>query len=105
IVELRRFTRAPLEKALEFQTKNSERRCAGVAKDICVGGMFVQTDEPAAFGAEVVVHVTLTPDNKALRLPGIVRWTRPNGMGIQFGLIGVRETHAITEVVKRSEEG
>jgi type IV pilus assembly protein PilZ len=102
-VELRRFTRAPLEQPLEFQAKNEGRRHRGLAKDISVGGMFVQTDEPAPFGAEVVVHLTLPSDNKELRLPGVVRWTRPNGFGVQFGLLGVRETHAITEIVKRTE--
>jgi type IV pilus assembly protein PilZ len=102
-LELRRFTRAPLEQPLEFQTKNGGRSSRGLAKDISVGGMFVQTDEPAPFGAEVIVHVTLPSDAKELRLPGVVRWTRPNGMGVQFGLLGVRETHAITEVVKGAE--
>ena len=33
-------------------------------------------------------------------LPAIVRWTSPVGMGVQFGLLGVRETHAITEIVR-----
>jgi type IV pilus assembly protein PilZ len=102
-VELRRFTRAPLERPLEFQTKNSDHRYRGLAKDISVGGMFVQTDEPAAFNAEVVVYLTLPSDTKELRLPGVVRWTRPNGMGVQFRSLGVRETHAITEIVKQSE--
>jgi type IV pilus assembly protein PilZ len=102
-VELRRFTRAPLEQPLEFKTKSSDRRIRGLAKDISVGGMFVETEEPAAFGAEVVVHVTLPADPRELRFPGVVRWTNAHGMGVQFGLLGARETHAITEIVKENE--
>ena len=33
-------------------------------------------------------------------LPGVVRWVRTDGMGVQFRLLGVHETHAITEVTK-----
>jgi hypothetical protein len=33
-------------------------------------------------------------------LPGVVRWVRDRGMGVQFGLLGVQETHAITELEK-----
>ena len=102
-MELRRFTRAPLEQPLEFHTKNDGRRVAGLAKDISVGGMFVQTEEPAAFGTEVIIYLTLRGDAKELRLPGVVRWTSGNGMGVQFRLLGVRETHAITEIVTRNE--
>ena len=104
-VELRRFTRAPLELGLEFTIKTADGRFPGVAKDISVGGMFIQTESPVKFGGEVVVYITLPSDTRELRLPGIVRWTRPNGMGVQFGLIGARETHAITEIVKKANVG
>ena len=102
-MEFRRFTRAPLEQPLEFVLKNVEGRSKGLAKDISVGGMFVQTEIPVPFGAEVVVYVTLPGTAKEIRLPGVVRWKRPDGMGVQFGLLGARETHAITEIVKKAE--
>ena len=34
-------------------------------------------------------------------LPGIVRWVKPGSMGIQFGLLGARETYAITELLAK----
>ena len=88
---------------MEFTQKNADGRSKGLARDISVGGMFVQTEAPAAFGAEVIVYITLPSDPKEMRLPGVVRWKRPDGMGVQFGLLGARETHAITEIVKRAE--
>jgi PilZ domain len=102
-VEFRRFTRAPLEQPLEFVQKNVEGRSKGLAKDISVGGMFIQTEVAVQFGAEVVVYLALPGLAKELRLPGVVRWKRPDGMGVQFGLLGARETHAITEIVKKAE--
>ena len=102
MVELRRFNRAPLEQKLEFADKGADaaERIEGMARDISVGGMFVETDFPAAFGAAIVVYIKLPAEKKELVLPAIVRWTKSTGMGVQFGLIGARETHAITEVVK-----
>jgi hypothetical protein len=60
--------------------------------------MFLETDSPAAFGADVIVHVTLPGRQEALSLPGVVRWVRGGGMGIQFGLLGAVDTHVITEL-------
>jgi hypothetical protein len=42
-----------------------------------------------------------------IQISGIVRWTTPHGFGVQFGLLGVRETEAlltITSGLSRSEE-
>jgi type IV pilus assembly protein PilZ len=102
-VELRRYTRAPFAQPIEFSPKGEGARVAGTSRDLSLGGMFVHTAAPATFGAEVVVHLTLPSEPKELSLPGVVRWTRPDGMGVQFGLLGARETHAITEVVRQVE--
>ena len=73
----------------------------GRGKDISVGGMYVETEQPLAFGAELVVQVTLPGQKAAFSIPAVVRWVRAGeGMGVQFGLIGARETHAITELTK-----
>jgi type IV pilus assembly protein PilZ len=32
-------------------------------------------------------------------LPAIVRWVTAKEMGIQFGLLGARETYALTELL------
>lgn len=79
----------------------SKERARGRAKDISIGGMFVETATPVEFNHPLTVYVTLPGQNAPFALPGTVRWTRPDGMGIQFGLIGARETHAITEVTDK----
>jgi hypothetical protein len=53
------------------------------------------------FNGEVVVHVLLPGQRAPFALPAVVRWSRAGeGMGLQFGLLGARETHAITELTK-----
>lgn len=101
MVELRRHPRVPFDHPVEFATKGSEVRSAGRSKDISLGGMFIVTSAPLAFGTEIVVHLTVAGHRTPLAMPGVVRWSRPGqGMGLQFGLLGARETHAITELTR-----
>jgi type IV pilus assembly protein PilZ len=62
--------------------------------------MFIETATPLPFSSELVVHVTLPGQRAQFALPAVVRWTGKDGMGVQFGLIGARETHAITQLTK-----
>ena len=73
----------------------------GLAKDISIGGMFVETSESVAFGTELTIVGRFAGTKADLRLPAIVRWTKPDGFGVQFGALGARETHAISELLKR----
>jgi len=66
--------------------------------------MFIETAHPAAFGAEVTIHVHVPGEPSAYVLPGIVRWTADDGMGVQFGLLGAKETYTITELVAAHEK-
>ncbi len=77
---------------------------AGEATDISLGGMFIETKTPASFGDDIVVHVHVPGEPSAFTLPAKVRWTSHEGMGVQFGRIGARETHAITELVAAHED-
>lgn len=97
-VEQRRYARAPINSPATFTAKGSTESILGLAKDISVGGMFLETAAPAAFGAEVVVRVVLPGTTSEVALPGVVRWIRDGGMGIQFGNLGAKETHVITEI-------
>jgi type IV pilus assembly protein PilZ len=102
VVEQRRYKRAPIDLELEFAAKSSPQRFSGRLLDISVGGMYVQTAKPLPFGAELTVYVTLPGQRAPFALPAVVRWTRRDGMGVQFGLIGARETHAITGLTRGS---
>ena len=101
VVEQRGHARAPLDSPVSFSLKGRAGKTAGVARDISLGGMFIETAAPAPFGASVIVHVTLPGADDAFDLPGVVRWVRDGGMGVQFGLLGAVETHLITEISRR----
>jgi uncharacterized protein (TIGR02266 family) len=103
VAELRRHQRAAIDVPVEFVAKGSSERFAARSRDVSVGGMFVLTATPLPFGADLVLHVTLPGQKAAFALPGVVRWSKTGeGMGVQFGLLGARETHAITELTKEA---
>ena len=103
-VELRRYERTPIDVPVTFSRKAApgepveERAGEGRATDISLGGMFVATSAPLPFGSEVVVYMAFPKQRGTFALGGVVRWTHAGGMGIQFGLLGARETHAIANV-------
>lgn len=94
----------PFTEPVVFSPKGSEKRNTGASTDISLGGMFIETAHAEAFGTEVVVHVHFPGEPSACALPGIVRWTSTDGMGVQFGNLGAKETYTITELVAAHEK-
>ena len=72
----------------------------GLARDLSVGGLFVESERDLAFGTSLTV-VAKSLAARELRLPAIVRWAGPGGFGVQFGLLGAYATHAIVDLVKK----
>jgi hypothetical protein len=72
----------------------------GHSKDISIGGMFIESETPVSFGTEVSIVLRLPKAKADCRLPAVIRWLKPGGFGVQFGLLGARETHAISELMK-----
>jgi hypothetical protein len=70
------------------------------AKDISVGGMYLDATEQPPFGTQVTMIGRLPGAKKDLRLPAVVRWSKSGGFGVQFGLLGALETHLISELMK-----
>ena len=65
-----------------------------------VGGMFLEVSHSPAFGTELTIVGLLPGAKKELRLPAVVRWVKPGGFGVQFGLLGALETHVLSELMK-----
>ena len=51
------------------------------------------------FGEPLRLYLLLPGMKVETRVAGIVRWTKPEGLGIQFGAMGARETYALTELL------
>lgn len=101
MIEQRKYARAPINTPLFFFVKGSTDEREGTGKDIAIGGMAIETQQPASFGESVIVQVSLPGSDDILALPGTVRWVRNGVMGIQFGLLGAVETHIITEISRQ----
>lgn len=96
--EKRSYYRKVVEYPVEFSVVGESARDSGLCRNLSLGGVHIETDAPAPFGARVTVHLSL-PGLGPEGLPGIVRWVRANRMGVQFGLLGARETYAITRAL------
>ena len=97
--EKRVHQRATLDVVVHVQAKGGadwETRSV----DISVGGLFLTGQSEAEIGSEVVLALEL-PKLGAVELPGFIRWTAERGFGVQFGLLGARETHAIGNLVRK----
>ncbi len=90
--------RVCVDLPVECTDTASGDRVAGRVTDISLGGLRMETPAQLAFGAAVVVHIHLPGAADALAIDAVVRWTRPGAVGVQFGSLGVRETHLITEL-------
>ena len=72
-----------------------------VAITVSIGGAFMSTTGQFAYGDSVIVHVHLPGLDAEIAIPCTVRWMMKDGCGVQFGVMGVRETHALVEIAKR----
>jgi type IV pilus assembly protein PilZ len=107
MMDLRRTSRVPLQTAVEFMSESDDVpvRMGGVARDISLGGIFIETEASCAEGERIVILLTLPEGRREMSIPAIVRWTAKDGMGVQFGLLGARDTHEIATFVAARETG
>lgn len=96
--ELRRFERIAFRTDAIVAAEGAEEDLIGETRDISLGGMFIE-GVTAAYGSHVTVSLTLAGTRDSLALRGVVRWASHDGIGVQFGLLGARETHVLTEIV------
>jgi hypothetical protein len=80
---------------------NGDVRVVGRTRDISLGGAFIETDRALAYGARFQIEIKLPVLATPAVIEATVRWTGPEGMGIQWGSLRARETWAINQLVKR----
>ena len=99
MAEQRKHHRVPI--AFEVTCIESDASSfTGTMRDISIGGMFVVAERNLAFGTALTL-VLKGVAARELRLPAVVRWSEPQGFGVQFGLLGAYATHVIVELVKK----
>jgi type IV pilus assembly protein PilZ len=97
--ERRRHTRKQVDLPTHYQLAGGERIAAHLA-DISIGGAYVDhVPKAPPFGTNVILWVVI-PGSKELSLEAVVRWLKPGGMGLQFGMHGAKETYVLTEYMR-----
>jgi hypothetical protein len=97
--EKRSHPRVPIEATFSCEPAGGaafQAKC----KDLSVGGMYLEASSSPVFGTELTIVGRLPGAKKDLRLPAVVRWVKPGGFGVQFGLLGAVETHVLSELMK-----
>jgi type IV pilus assembly protein PilZ len=64
--------------------------------------MFIETLQSVAYGVPIKVFLQLPGLEHEAVIPSTVRWNQPDGMGVQFGPMGVRETHALLQILEHN---
>ena len=100
MTEQRKHHRVPIDLAVTCTPPDGES-FEGAAKDISLGGIFVESERKLVFGSTLTL-VLRGVAARELRLPGVVRWSEPRGFGVQFGLLGADATHAIVNLVQKN---
>jgi type IV pilus assembly protein PilZ len=96
--EKRKHLRVPIALAVLCEPVHGEPFTA-ITADFGLGGSRLESSEVHAFGTELVLSLRLPGSRDLSRLPAIVRWTKPNAFGVQFGPLGARDTKAIAELM------
>jgi type IV pilus assembly protein PilZ len=100
VTENRKHPRKLIASEVAYQVGAGERieaRC----RDLSLGGMFIETPAPPPYGTAVRVFMQLPGLQTETAVDAIVRWWKPTGMGVQFGVMGARETHGLTELLAK----
>jgi hypothetical protein len=79
-----------------------ENRATGWVVRLSVAGVEVESLQPPPVGAEVIVWVELVIGEGELALRGRVQWASAARFAVQFGPLGVKETHAIVRSSRRA---
>ena len=100
MTDKRRQARISFQAEATFRLPTDES-LAGRIMDISVGGAYFKLSEGLSapvFGTEGVLVITAAGARGPLALPGTVRWAKAAGFGVHFGLLGAKETHALTQL-------
>lgn len=91
------------ERALKVTIAHDEGEFEAVTQNISLGGMYVITEETLSYGAKVKLSVYLPALREDVALDATVRWTKPDGMGVQFGSLRAREVWAFNQLFNESD--
>jgi type IV pilus assembly protein PilZ len=101
VTEKRKFPRTTvdLEGTLLVDGAHEETRVK--VRNLGIGGLFLTANISLSFGAKVTVTIDFPAPVGRLVFPAVVRWRDNDGTGLEFGLLGAKQTHAIAQLMRR----
>jgi Tfp pilus assembly protein PilZ len=97
--ELRKHTRVPLELLLQVTCDSIAQFRSVHARNLSVGGMFIETETPRAVGASVFFQFTVKDGGTLIEGLGRVVHASKTGMGIEFLSVLEPSASIITKLV------
>lgn len=97
--EKRKHPRQAVDLEATVTVEGDTDAIIGRVRDLSIGGMFFVGVGRPAFGTKVKVSIGFPKGT--LEFPAVVRWGGDDGFGLQFGLVGAKETHAITQAIRK----
>jgi hypothetical protein len=100
LLERRQPTRVPVELPLVVEHAGGQFRA--VARNLGLGGAFIEADQAPAYGTRVAVLIELPGTAELSSLPAVVRWQNADGFGVQFLQLGAHATYALSALTTAS---
>lgn len=88
------------ERQLDVVVIHEGQRLECVTQNVSLGGMYLLTPAALPYGTKVQVEVFLPALREKVTIECTVRWSKPDGMGVQFGSLRAREVWALNQLFK-----
>ncbi|MBL9023113.1 MAG: PilZ domain-containing protein [Myxococcales bacterium] len=95
----RSHTRTDITLAVAFEAVEGGAAIEGCARNISLGGAYIDTMYPSSFGSKVKLKLPLPGIAGETTIDATVRWCSEGGMGVQFGPMGAVVTHALMRLM------
>ncbi|MBI5507399.1 MAG: PilZ domain-containing protein [Deltaproteobacteria bacterium] len=94
---------------VKVRSPDGRRASAEKIRNISLGGVFIEMDDPLPFGTDIDLEFTLPEDPRVVQCKGFVVWstkTSPEraeglkGIGVRLMDIGVRDMRLLNEFIE-----
>ena len=69
-------------------------------KNISLGGMYLLSEAQLPYGTDVKLRVDLPALKEDAVIEAVVRWQKPDGIGVQFSSLRAREVWALNQLFR-----
>lgn len=106
----RAHPRVPTSVTVTIRVPGGGDFTANRLTNISLGGVFIDMDEPLAFGTEVSLEFVLPVKAKTIQCRGLVVWTSKHseasegkrGIGVRLMEIGIADMRVLADYIERS---